>query len=130
MDSQPADNKLAKTSLTLGIIGWVFYLLQWCFDLTIGLLLAAITAGSSAICASILDFLPFVVWLAGIVTGHVALGQKSHLPASGRRQAVLGLVLSYTGMFFSILLIVIIIALISAGIGVSLLDKIIPSLRR
>ncbi len=45
MDSRPVSNKLATNSLTLGILGWIFYLLQWCFDLTIGLFLAAVSAG-------------------------------------------------------------------------------------
>ncbi|MGA2489046.1 MAG: hypothetical protein ABSF99_02510 [Anaerolineales bacterium] len=130
MNSRPIANKLATTSLILGILGWVLYLLQWCFDLTIGLLLAAITAGSSAICASVLDFLPFVFWLAGIVTGHVALGQSKYMVAPGRWQAVWGLVLSYVGMFFTILLIVIIVSLIAAGIGVGFLDKILSALKK
>ncbi len=130
MDSRPGTNKLATTSLTLGILGWIFYLLQWCFDLTVGLLLAAVTGGSSAICATVLDFLPFAIWLVGIVIGHAALGQLRHRIASGRRKALWGLLLSYTGMIFTILLIVIIVWLIAAGIGVGVLDKIFPALSR
>ena len=130
MDSRPLANKLAKTSLMLGILGWCFYILQWCFDLTIGLLLAALTAGTSSICASVLDFLPFAVWLAGIVAGHVALGQIRHTVAPGRARAVWGLVLGYVGLFFIIiLLIAIIIILIAGGVGVGILDKILPALR-
>ena len=130
MDSRPAPNKLAKTSLILGILGWLFYLLQWCFDLTIGLLLAAVTAGSSAICSSVLDFLPFAFWLVGIVAGHVALGQIRHTGALGRSRALWGLVLGYVGMAFTLLFFVIIIILIGTGIGAGLLFKINPALPR
>jgi len=130
MDSRPAPNKLAKTSLILGILGWLFYLLQWCFDLTIGLLLAAVTAGSSAICSSVLDFLPFAFWLVGIVAGHVALGQIRHTGALGLSRAHWGLVLGYVGMAFTLLFFVIIIILIGTGIGAGLLFKINPALPR
>jgi hypothetical protein len=130
LDSRPAPNKLAKTSLILGILGWLFYLLQWCFDLTIGLLLAAVTAGSSAICSSVLDFLPFAFWLVGIVAGHVALGQIRHTSALGRSRALWGLALGYVGMAFTLLFFVIIIILIGTGIGAGLLFKINPALPR
>ena len=127
MESSPFTSKLARTSLTLGILGWILYFLQWCFDLTLGLLLAFATAGSSAICSTVLDFLPFVLWLIGILTGHVALGQIKQTGLTGRRQAAWGLVLSYTGMFFTILLIAIIVALVTLGVGVGILDKLLPS---
>jgi hypothetical protein len=91
MDSRPAPNKLAKTSLVLGILGWLFYLLQFCFDLTIGLLLASVTVGLSAICSSVLDFLPFALWLAGILAGHAALGQIRQTGAPGRAEWAAGL---------------------------------------
>ena len=126
MEARPVTLKLARTSLTLGILGWIFYLLQWCFDLTLGLLLAGLTAGSSAICSTFLDFLPFILWLIGILTGHVALSQIKRAGFFGRRQATWGLVLGYTGMFFTVLLIVIIVALITMGVGAGLLDKYLP----
>ena len=125
MKSPPASNKLASTSLTLGIIGWVFYLGQWCFDFTIGLLLSVVTAGSSALCATVLDILPFVLWLMGIVTGHVALGQLKRSGVRGRGKAVWGLVLSYSGLFFTIALILLVVALVAAGVGSAWLEKII-----
>lgn len=128
LDSSLAPNKLAKTSLILGLLGWFFYLLQWCFDLTIGLLLAAFTGGSSTICTAVLDILPFVLWLVGIVSGHVALAQIRNSGAPGRIGAGWGLVLGYVGLAFTILLIVIIIILLAAGVGVGLFEKIIPSL--
>jgi hypothetical protein len=128
MDPKPVPNKLAATSLTLGILGWFFYLLQWCFDLTLGLLLAAVTAGSSAICSTVLDFLPFVLWLVGIVAGHVALRQIKESGAPGRRRARWGLVLGYAGMFFTILFIILIVILVSAGLGAGILEKLIPAL--
>jgi hypothetical protein len=128
LNSTPAPNKLARTSLILGLLGWLFYLLQWCFDLTIGLLLAALTAGSSAICSTVLDFLPFALWLTGVVAGHVALGQIRQTGAPGRTGAVWGLVLGYFGLAFTVLLIVIIIILVITGVGAGLLYKINPAL--
>jgi hypothetical protein len=130
LNSRPDRNKLARTSLTLGLLGWFFYILQWCFDLTIGLLLAAFTAGSSAVCSSVLDILPFGLWLVGIVAGHTALRQIRQTGAGGHTSAVWGLVLGYVGLAFTILLIVIIILLIAAGVGVGVFHKLIPSLPR
>ena len=121
-------NKLATTSLALGLVGWAIYLLQWCFDLTLGLLLAAFTAGTSAVCSTILDVMPFALWLAGIVTGHVALGQIKQSGSPGRGRAVWGLVLNYSGLFFIIIFIITVVILIATGIGVGVLDKIIPPL--
>jgi hypothetical protein len=128
MDSRPVANKLASTSFTLGILGWLGYLLQWCFDLTLGLLLAAVTAGSSAICSTVLDFLPFGFWLIGIVTGHMALGQIKQKGSHGRGKALWGLVLSYIGMFITILLVAGVVVLIATGVGKDILDKILPLL--
>ena len=129
MNAPTASNKLAKTSLILGIIGWVFYIGQWCFDFTIGFLLSVVTAGSSAIFATILDVLPFVLWLVGIITGHVALGQMKRNGASGRGKAVWGLILSYSGLFFFVFLTIILVALVAALIAVGIhagwLEKII-----
>ncbi len=127
-DARPSTNKLARTSLILGLLGWFFYLLQACFDLTLGLLLTALTAGTSAVCSSILDVLPFALWLVGILAGHVALGQIRQAGAPGRSTAVWGLVLGYAGMTFTILFIVIIIILVATGVGAGFFYKFIPSL--
>jgi hypothetical protein len=124
MDTPPVSNKLATTSLTLGIIGWVLYLGQWCFDFTLGLLLTVVTAGGSAVCSTVLDFLPFVLWLIGIVTGHVALGQVKRIGASGRGKAIWGLVLSYSGMFLVVIFMILMVVLIATGIGAGWLEKI------
>jgi len=126
--SKPVSNKLANTSLTIVLVGWFFYILQWCFDLTIGLFLAAFSGGMSAICASVLDFLPFALWLAGIVTGHLALAQIRQTGAPGHARAVWALVLGYIGLAFTILLVVIIIILVAAGVGLGMFGKFVPSL--
>jgi len=119
-------NKLAVSSLVLGLVGWSIYILQWCFDLTIGIFLAAFTAGVSAVYSTILDLIPFVLWMAGIVTGHAALSQMKRSGGTGKSQAIWGLLLSYLGLFFSIIFVVILIVLIFAGVGVGLFNKIIP----
>jgi hypothetical protein len=127
-DSQPVAKRLARTSLVLGLLGWFFYLLQACFDLTLGLLLTALTAGTSTVCSSILDILPFALWLVGIVAGHVALGQIRQTGAPGRSTAVWGLVLGYAGLAFTIFFLVIIIVLLATGVGAGLFYKFIPVL--
>ena len=124
MNSFPPSNRLATTSLALGIVGWVLYVGQWCFDFTLGLLLAAVTAGLSTLCGTVLDFLPSVLWLVGIVTGHVALGQIKQSGVAGRGRAVWGLVLNYSGLFFVVLLIALIIILVATGVGAGWLEKI------
>jgi hypothetical protein len=128
MGSRPVANRLATTSLTLGILGWLIYLLQWCFDLTLGLLLAALTAGSSAICSNVLDFVPFAFWLTGIVIGHLALGRTKQAGTQGRGRAIWGLMLNYFGMVFTILFIAGVVALLASGAGNGILDKILPLL--
>lgn len=124
--SESRKNKLAVTSLVLGLVGWSIYILQWCFDLTVGIFLAAFTAGVSAVFSTILDLIPFVLWMAGIVTGHAALSQMKRSGVTEKNQAIWGLLLSYLGLFFSIIFVVILILLIFAGVGVGLFDKIIP----
>jgi hypothetical protein len=127
MEDRPAFERLATTSLILGIAGWTFYLFQWCFDLTLGWILAAVSGGLGGICSVILDFLPFLLWLTGLVTGHVALGRAKGAPFTGRRRAVWGLVLNYSGLIIMILSTVVLIALVAAGVGWGVFDKLLPS---
>src|SRR5450830_106959 len=101
--SESRKNKLAVTSVVLGLVGWSIYILQCCFDLTVGIFLAAFTAGVSAVYSTILDLIPFVLWMAGIVTGHAALSQMKRSGVTGKSQAIWGLLLSYLGLFFSII---------------------------
>jgi len=123
-------NKLANTSLTLGLVGWSLYLLQWCFDLSIGFFLSAVTAGTSAVCSTIFDILPFILWLIGIVTGHVALGQISRHGGEGHGKAIWGLVLNYFGLFFIIIITMGILILLGFGIRAGWLDKLLPLLHK
>jgi hypothetical protein len=129
MELKPVVNRLATTSLVLGLAGWFIYLLQWCFDLTIGLVLSVTTAGASAVCANILDFLPFALWLGGIISGHMALGQIRQDATRGRGRAIWGLVMGYLGVFFTLLLVAGVIALFASGAGRDILEKILPWIR-
>jgi hypothetical protein len=123
-------NKLATASLILGLVGWAFYLLQWCFDLTLGLLLSAFTAGTSAVCSTILDVAPFALWLVGIVTGHTALVQIKRNGDPGHSRAIWGLVLNYFGLFFIVVFTLIVVIMIATGVGVDILDRVLPSLHK
>jgi hypothetical protein len=119
-------NKSAIASLTLGLLGWALYIFQWCFDLTLGIFLAAMTVGVSALVSSFLDLIPFVLWLAGIITGHLAIKQIKREGGPGRNQAIWGLVLNYLGFLFSTIFLIVIAILIFAGFGVGLFNNIIP----
>ena len=119
-------NRLATTSLILGLIGWLLYVLQWCFDLTLGLVLAFATAGAGAVCSSVLDVLPFLLWLTGIITGHIALAQVRRSGEGERGRAIAGLVLGYSGVFFMVILVILILALVVAGIGTAGLRHFLP----
>lgn len=125
-----AKRKLAVASLILGLVGWVLYILQWYFDLTLGILLAAFTAGISAIFVTGLDLIPIILWLAGIIAGHIALSQIKRSGGAGHSQAVWGLFLNYLGLFFSTIFIMVIITLIFAGVGVGILDKTFPLINK
>ncbi|MGZ6346886.1 MAG: DUF4190 domain-containing protein, partial [Anaerolineales bacterium] len=90
----------------------------------------AFTAGISAVFSTVLDLIPLVLWLAGIVTGHTAISQIKSKGETGTSQAIGGLFLSYLGLFISIIFIAILIILIFAGVGVGLLYKIIPNFNK
>ncbi len=121
-------NRPATTSLVLGILGWTIYLSQWCFDLTLGLVLMALTAGLSAICSTVLDVLPFGLWLGGLVSGHIALNQIRLTGAPGKGSALWGLLLSYFGVFFSVIIIVAVTLLIVTGVRAGWVEKLLPGL--
>jgi hypothetical protein len=128
--ARKANSKFAVTSLSLGLVGWVVYTLQWCFDLTLGILLAAFTAGISAVFLTVLDIIPFILWLAGIVIGHMALSQIKRSGGGGRSRAVCGLLLNYLGLFFSIIFNIVIIILILAGAGMGFFNHIFPLIHK
>lgn len=130
MTLDPSSNRLAATSLILGIVGWIIYLLQWCFDLTVGLLLAVVTGGSSAVCGTVLDVLPFLLWIMGIISGHISLTRSKHLGGPGRGQAIGGLILSYLGLFFILLLVVFIIILIITGVHSGWFLRVFPFIHK
>jgi len=125
--TSPSVNKLATTSLTLGLLGWAAFLLQGCFDVTLGVILALATAGAGAVCSTILDVLPFALWLTAVVSGHVALGRIRQTGEAGRGRAVAGLVMSYIGLFFVVILLLLAVVLIAAGIKTGWPGRIIPS---
>ena len=122
--------KLANTSLTFGLAGLVLYILQCCFDFTIGLLLDAVNAGISAAFSTVLDILPFVLWFVGIVIGHVALSKLKYSAGVDRSQAIWGLELGYFGLLFGIIAGVGILFLIAAGMGAGVHYKVFPFIHK
>ncbi len=130
MDQSPSARKLARASLSLAIIGWGIYILQWCYDLSIGLVVAVVTAGTGALCGTALDFIPFLLWIIGIVSGHAALARIKKDGVSGCNAAVWGLVLNYLGLLFSIIFLLLIVVLVASGVETGWFDKIIPSFHK
>ncbi len=130
MSLDQSSNRLATTSLTLGIVGWVIYSLQWCFDFSVGLVLAVATGGSSAVCGTVLDVLPFLLWILGIICGHVSLARIKHAGGPGRGQTYWGLFLNYLGLFFTILLVVFIVILIITGAHAGWLTRVLPFIHK
>jgi hypothetical protein len=98
--------------------------------LTLGLALAALTAGTSAICGTILDVLPFMLWITGIVSGHVSLSQIKHTGGRGRGRAISALLLNYFGLFFFLIFFVGILILITTGVKAGWLGKVLPQIHK
>lgn len=122
--------RLATASLVLAVLGWVIYLLQWCFDLTLGLLLAAATVGMSAILSTFFDILPFLLWLIGIITGHLSLARSGRAGASGINRTIWALVLNYLGFFLTLLFFILIIILIVNGVQSGWFEKVLPFIHK
>jgi predicted Na+-dependent transporter len=115
MSPSSAFDRLATSSLTLGISGWILFLVQeWvsmerCLDVTKN------WQSCSLIFDSLFIVLPVVVWFVSIVTGHVAFWRTRHSAAPQRWLAIVGLVLSYPGFLYNFLPVALIITKIVTG---------------
>ena len=117
---QPKTNGSAIASMVLGIVSWILYIALWCFNSTIGAFLTVFTYGAGLLCLLPLSCISPLLWLIGIITGHVGLSQVKRTGESGRAMAVTGLVLNYLGLGLIVggtlvVLILVLTGVISAG---------------
>jgi len=61
----------------------------------------------------------FVVSLAAVICGHIALSQIKKTGEKGRGFAIAGVVLGYVGILAGIITVIVIIALISSGVAMN-----------
>lgn len=108
-------NRLALLSLCLGIIGWLFFLMELCFDITLGTLAAFTTLSIALLCLMPVGLVPYLGWIGAVVTGHIAmLNLKStENQTGGRGMAIAGLVLGYLPLLITLLGIAIVVILVA-----------------
>jgi len=61
----------------------------------------------------------FVISLAAVICGHIALSQIKKTGEKGRGFAIAGLVLGYVGILAGIITVIVVIALISSGVAMN-----------
>lgn len=113
---RPKTNGNAVTSLVMGIAGWVFYIGMWCFNFLVGWAVAIATYGAGLFCLVPLACLSPLLWLIGVITGHVAKGQIRERGEGGEGMATAGLVMGYIGLGLTFLGIVLAIVLSALGL--------------
>ena len=112
-------NRSAITSLVCSLTGWLVIVLSTLLDAVVGVL----TFGLGALCLWPLDFIPPILWLAAVITGHIALHQIKQTGAAGRGLSVAGLVIGYVGLAALVALILLVIFLLVSGIGLAALTS-------
>jgi hypothetical protein len=119
-------NRSAITSLVCSLSGWLVIILSTLLDALIG----AVTFGLGALCLWPLDFVPPILWLVAVITGHVALGRIKRTGAPGRGLAIAGLVIGYASLGFLVALAILAIFLLASGLGLAWLTKLFPLLQQ
>lgn len=108
-------NSKALVSMISGILGWVFFLVTLCFNLTIGALLTMVTLGIGALCFMPLGFIPIIAWVIAVTTGHIAKREIQRSNDTGRGMATAGMVMGYAGLVISLIAIITIITIVLIG---------------
>jgi len=128
MESQKAfamskTNGLAVTSLVIGIISWVFFLISVCLNYVIVPMFAVATLGAGLvfyICTIGLLCLSPIGWLIGAIFGYIAKNQIKQTGEGGAGIANAGFILNTIGLGLTLLFIcgvIVYIALVgTAGI--------------
>ncbi len=121
----PKTNGNAITSLVMGIAGWVFYIGMWCFNFFIGWAMVLGTYGLGLLCLVPLACLSPLLWLVGVITGHMAKGQIHQRGEGGEGMATAGLVMGYLGLGLTVL--GVILAIILSALGILSLGALFPA---
>lgn len=125
-------NRMALTSMLLGLGGWLVWLLLFCYNSALGLL----TGGVGWICVSPLIIplwlIPYIGWIPAVVTGHRAIKQlnKEGNIEGGRGMALTGLISGYLALGLTLITCLLAAILTVAGVSILLIVEIIRQLGR
>ena len=123
----PKTNGNAIASMVMGIASWALYIGLWCFNATFGTLMTIATGGIGLLCLLPLSCISPLLWLVGVITGHVGLSQIKRTGEGGQGMAITGLILGYLGLLFIVGgTIVIIILVVTGVISAGALGTLIP----
>jgi hypothetical protein len=116
----PKTNGNAIASMVLGIVSWILYIGLWCFNATFGTLMTIATYGIGLLCLLPLSCISPLLWLIGVITGHLGSSQIKRTGEGGQGLAVTGLILNYLGLGLIVggtivILILVVTGVISAG---------------
>lgn len=123
----PKNNRLALTSMILGIIGLVLLIILACLFWGVLPLFTVATIGIGAvvyICVVPLMCLPPLVSLAAVITGHIGKNQIKQTGEGGNGMATTGLITGYIGLALVLLSICIISIVAIAGGSIPIFDQI------
>jgi hypothetical protein len=112
-------------SFTCAIFGWVFFLILMCVLFVLLPLGTLATLGMGIVlylCVLPAVCLPPLVWLIGIITGHLSVSQSKAVGLTPTGLSKAGLVMNYIGMGFIVLGICAMIVLVIAGASIPALE--------
>lgn len=118
-------NQMARNSMLFGLGGWLAWLILLCFNITIGSLFTAATAGIGAVCLLPLVIIPYLGWVPAVITGHKAIKELNEVgnEEQGRGMALTGLISGYIALGITLILCLLIAVLTLAGASVPLLEE-------
>lgn len=122
------NNTKAMISMISGIAGWVLYLVVFCFNATIGLLITLATLGVGLICLQALLCIPPIGWIIAIIIGHLGLSEIKTSGEGGRGMAIAGLVMGYSGFGFIFLSVIVGAVIILLGGSIPIFSELLGEL--
>jgi hypothetical protein len=126
----PPPNRLALTSMLLGLGGWLVWLLTLCFNSVIGPLIGLATMGIGLVCLIPITLVPYLGWLPAVVTGHMAIKQLSEEGSTerGRGMALTGLISGYSALGLTLISCLLLAILTVAGVSIPFIEEMIRQL--
>jgi hypothetical protein len=125
---------MALTSIITGLGGWLLAIIFICLGFFTGAL-GAVTLGVGSVlglCLIPIQCLIPILWIVGIVAGHVGLGQinRSGGREGGRGMAIAGLISGYIGMGIICLLLIVLAVMMIAGVSIPIIDELLREFSR